>query len=79
MTEANARGGDDNIGLVLGRVPESFVARLADPDRGRTLAPLGNTQVLAQQHRSPIVAVGSALAVVMLVLAWSMGAWLEWW
>lgn len=79
VTEANARGGDDNIGLVLGRVGESFVARLADPDMGRTRAPLRNTVALAQQYRTPIIVVASALAVVMLVMAWALGAWLEWW
>ena len=79
VTEANARGGDDNIGLVLARVPEKIVARLADPDMGRTRAPLRNTQAMARERRTPIVWVASALAVSVVVMAWALGTFMEWW
>ncbi|MBI3792693.1 MAG: serine/threonine-protein phosphatase [Gemmatimonadetes bacterium] len=79
VNEANTRGGDDNIGLVLARVPEKFVARLADPDMGRTRRPLRNNAEVRRRTQLPLVIIGSALVVVMGVLTWAVGAMLEWW
>ena len=79
VTEANARGGDDNIGLVLARVPARFAGRLADPDMGRTRAPLRNSAFERKRWRTPVIAIGSALAVVVLVMGWALGLLLEWW
>lgn len=79
VIETNARGGDDNIALVLGRVPQQFNAQLADPDMGYTRTPLRPSQHDTHASRAPILAIMGALGVVLLVLAWSLGAFLEWW
>lgn len=79
VQEANARGGDDNIGLVLARVPEKFVARLADPDMGRTRAPLRNTEAMERARRQPIIWIASGLGVAVCVIVWALGTLLEWW
>ncbi len=79
VQEANARGGDDNIGLVLARVPVKFVARLADPDMGSTRAPLRNTEALARARRRPIIWMASAFGVAVCVMGWALGTLLEWW
>ncbi len=79
VTEANARGGDDNIGLVLARVPYKFAARLTDPDMGRTRAPLRKRAAEARARQTTIVWMGSALGVVLCVLLWATGLLLELW
>ena len=79
VNEANARGGDDNIGLVLARVPEKFLARLADPDMGQTRAPLRATAEEDDGWSVPVILIVVALVLVVGVMAWAMGAWVEWW
>ena len=79
VAEANARGGDDNIALVVGRVPQDFAARLVDPDMGQTRTPLRPSMQRKLDTHTPIVVLAVALGVVLLVLGWALGAFLEWW
>lgn len=79
VVEANTKGGNDNIGLVLARVPEQFPARLADPDMGRTRRPIRETVEMRRQRTQPVMIIGAALAVVLLVLVWALGTMKEWW
>ena len=79
VSEANARGGDDNIALVLGRVPREFGARLSDPDKGHMRTPLRPSMQRRLDTGLPIMVLGGALTVVLLVLGWALGKFLEWW
>ena len=55
------------------------LAQLADPDMGDTRTPLRPSAHDTHASRAAILTIMGALGVVLLVLGWALGAFLEWW
>ena len=79
VVEANARGGEDNIGLVVARTPAAFALHLADPDAGQMRMMLRPTAQRMRVVRGELWGLGVGLTIAMGVLIWALGAYLEWW